>query len=478
MQIKGKYSWIKHIDFMVLDLFALFLAFIISYYLKFNSFRFATSDTWMRYILIVSMLSLLVTFFSNPYSGILRRSYYIELLTTLKFTIYNFAFTTLILFSFKVGANYSREVTFIMYGFYFVFSSLLRFVWKKLLISGKVVMRTTRRIPIFVIGDKANTNKVVRNIGTGDFNLYDVKGIHLFDDNQICAIECEGTSIPVIMDNFEEYILDNNIADVLIAAVPGSIDKELLSRLNANGIRINVIIESMLGFHPEDQYIQNIGIYKAVGVSAFSFTPKQILYLGIKRFLDVICGVIGSVFLLPITLIIKICYVISGDNTKIFYRQERVGQNGKIIKIWKYRSMIPNADEVLKKLLEDPKYKQEWDENQKFENDPRITSVGRILRKTSIDELPQLINVLFGDMSLVGPRPLVKGELEQHNGLKLYEKVKPGITGWWGCNGRSNIDYKERLELEYYYVKNCSLYLDLLCIIKTAIAVLRKDGAK
>ena len=101
-----------------------------------------------------------------------------------------------------------------------------------------------------------------------------------------------------------------------------------------------------------------------------------------------------------------------------------------------------------------------------------------MLRSTSIDELPQLLNVFMGDMSLVGPRPLVVNELESHNGLKLYQKVRPGITGWWGCNGRSNIDYGERLELEYYYIKNCSLYLDLFCILKTIFAVMKKDGAR
>lgn len=96
------------------------------------------------------------------------------------------------------------------------------------------------------------------------------------------------------------------------------------------------------------------------------------------------------------------------------------------------------------------------------------------MRKTSLDEIPQLLNVLKGDMSLVGPRPLFEGELEANDGLKLYNSVKPGITGWWGCNGRSNIDYRERLEIAYYYVKHCSLYLDVVCIFKTVLAVLKR----
>ncbi len=162
----------------------------------------------------------------------------------------------------------------------------------------------------------------------------------------------------------------------------------------------------------------------------------------------------------------------------MFYSQDRIGLNGKRIRILKYRTMIPDAEERLKELLRDERYRKEWEEGQKFTNDPRITRIGGILRRMSIDELPQVFNVLAGSMSIVGPRPLVEGELEEHGGLKLYQKVKPGITGWWACNGRSNIGYRERLELEYYYVKNCSFYLDLLCIFRTIFAVLRKEGAK
>ncbi|WP_217969377.1 sugar transferase [Adlercreutzia caecimuris] len=120
----------------------------------------------------------------------------------------------------------------------------------------------------------------------------------------------------------------------------------------------------------------------------------------------------------------------------------------------------------------------EWEKDQKFSADPRVTRIGRLLRRTSLDELPQFINVLKGEMSLVGSRPLIPGELESHGGRQLYNKVKPGITGWWGCNGRSNIEYYERLELEYYYVTHCSLYLDLLCIFRTTVAVFKREGAQ
>ena len=196
--------------------------------------------------------------------------------------------------------------------------------------------------------------------------------------------------------------------------------------------------------------------------STNSFSIRKTLYFIIKRLFDIFCSLVGCIFLLPIALIVKISYLLSGDSKTIFYKQKRIGKNGKFIYIYKFRSMVVNADEVLKKLLKDPKYKKEWDENQKFENDPRITKMGKILRRTSLDEVPQFINVLKGDLSLIGPRPLIEGELDAHNGNhEIYEAVKPGITGWWAANGRSATTYEKRLELEYYYVKHCSILLDI-----------------
>jgi len=205
----------------------------------------------------------------------------------------------------------------------------------------------------------------------------------------------------------------------------------------------------------------------------------KLAYLFIKRTFDIFVGLIGILFLIPLAIIIKIAYMLTGDNTSIFYKQKRIGKDGKTIYIYKFRSMIPNADKKLKKLLKIKKYKEEWDKNQKLSDDPRITKIGKILRKTSLDEFPQFINVLNGNMSLVGPRPLVEGELDAHDGNHaIYESVRPGITGWWACNGRSALDYKQRLDLEYFYVENACISLDIKCIIKTITAVVSKDGAK
>ena len=210
-----------------------------------------------------------------------------------------------------------------------------------------------------------------------------------------------------------------------------------------------------------------------------SKTIKFKCYLFIKRTFDILMALFGCIVLVPIMFLVKISNILSKDFESIFYEQKRIGKDGKVFYLYKFRSMVCDADEVLKELLKDPKRKEEWDLNQKFEQDPRITKIGNFLRKTSLDELPQFINVLKGDMSLIGPRPLVEGELDVHHGNhSIYESVRPGITGWWACNGRSTTTYEERLKLEYYYVKNRNITLDIKCIFKTIEAVLKRNGAK
>lgn len=210
-----------------------------------------------------------------------------------------------------------------------------------------------------------------------------------------------------------------------------------------------------------------------------SFSMSKRIYFVIKRLTDIIFALLGCILLIPIILIVKISYILNKDFDSIFFKQKRIGKNGKVFNLYKFRTMVPNAEEVLKKMLKQEKYKKEWDLNQKFSKDPRITKIGNILRKTSLDEVPQFINVLKGDMSLIGPRPLINGELDAHNGNhELYESIRPGITGWWAANGRSATTYEKRLELEYYYCKNCSIMLDIRCIFRTVKAVIFKTGAK
>lgn len=199
----------------------------------------------------------------------------------------------------------------------------------------------------------------------------------------------------------------------------------------------------------------------------------------VKRLMDILAGIVGCILLVPMTIILKICYMASGDYGKLFFVQERIGRHGKKIRILKFRSMIENAEQVLEELMEkDPKIKEEYLLNKKLENDPRITKVGKFIRKTSLDEFPQFVNILIGQMSLVGPRPYLFREKEDMGPYyKNIIKVTPGITGMWQVSGRSNLTFIYRLKLDTYYVKNWSFWMDFIIVIKTFKAILSKDGA-
>lgn len=203
---------------------------------------------------------------------------------------------------------------------------------------------------------------------------------------------------------------------------------------------------------------------------------NKMLYNIIKRVFDIVVSLCAMILLLPLFVVIGILIKIDSKGP-IFFLHNRIGKNGKKIKIYKFRTMVQNAEELMSRFS--PEQKREFDENYKLDNDFRITKIGNILRKTSLDELPQLLNILKGDMSIVGPRPLVKKELEKYGDKKdKFLSVTPGLTGNWACNGRSNIEYPERIKLELDYIDNCSLWLDIKIILKTIISVFKKEGAK
>lgn len=200
------------------------------------------------------------------------------------------------------------------------------------------------------------------------------------------------------------------------------------------------------------------------------------MYRIVKRILSILCSVISIIVLSPLFIIISLVVKISSKGS-VFFIHERIGFQGKKFKLIKFRTMVDNAEDMIAAFT--PEQKKEWEENFKLKDDPRITKIGKFLRKTSLDELPQLINILKGDMSFVGPRPIVEDELSWYgdNKEKLLS-VKPGLTGWWAVNGRSDIPYPKRCDLELYYVDHFSFGLDLKIIIKTFGAIIKKDGAR
>ncbi|MCE3009347.1 MAG: undecaprenyl-phosphate galactose phosphotransferase WbaP [Proteobacteria bacterium] len=197
----------------------------------------------------------------------------------------------------------------------------------------------------------------------------------------------------------------------------------------------------------------------------------------VKRSFDILGALFGLGLLIPFFLLTALS--IRKTPGPVLFAHYRVGRNGRLFKCYKFRTMVMNAEDVLKALLEkDPSLKAEWERDFKLKNDPRITHIGSFLRKTSLDEIPQLWNILIGDMSLVGPRPVTEAEVNIYGtSAQFYKAVRPGLTGLWQISGRNDTTYQERVTLDSWYVKNWSIWYDIVIILETINVVLRRKGA-
>jgi lipopolysaccharide/colanic/teichoic acid biosynthesis glycosyltransferase len=197
----------------------------------------------------------------------------------------------------------------------------------------------------------------------------------------------------------------------------------------------------------------------------------------VKRVLDIVGALALAIVLSPLLIVVAV--VLARNHGSVIYSHPRTGRYGKTFGCLKFRTMVPNAEQVLTDLFnQNPSLRLEWMRDHKLRDDPRVTRIGRFLRRTSLDELPQLWNVLKGDMSLVGPRPVVRDELQRYGRrLEMYLTAKPGVTGLWQVMGRSNTCYRRRVALDTYYVRKRSLLLDLYILLRTVKVVLRGNGA-
>lgn len=282
----------------------------------------------------------------------------------------------------------------------------------------------------------------------------------------------EYKGIPVFSDSDEEIlkILKNyNVKNAVICDYKGDITSVM------NNYRYTISVSKTQNSFTSTQHIKDID-----GIIGFSSTHnltfKSNLFL--KRILDIFVILFCSPILLPVFLLLMLLTKLTSKGP-IFYGHKRVGKNGKEFNCWKFRSMNIRSAQMLEEILaNDPVRRKEWEDQRKFKDDPRITKFGKFLRKTSLDELPQLINVLTGQMSLVGPRPVTAPELDKYGKHKDYVlSVSPGLSGMWQISGRSETSYEERIYYDTYYIQNWSVWLDLWILIKTVCVVLIGKGA-
>jgi Undecaprenyl-phosphate galactose phosphotransferase WbaP len=283
--------------------------------------------------------------------------------------------------------------------------------------------------------------------------------------------------IPVILDTGlgPEIVRRFNIKMAIIA-MPELKQTEVLGLIknSVSSFRYSVLIPD---FSDAANIWMSVRDFDGVLGLATSHRLKMPWNLGIKRFVDLFIIIAGGIIILPFLLFIALLIKITTPGP-VLYKHNRLGLNGKTIGVYKFRSMVIDSGERLKKLLEDPNIREEWESCHKLRDDPRITPIGKFLRRTSFDEFPQIINVLKGEMSLVGPRPITEDEVKKYgDDFNRIFSVKPGMTGLWQVSGRSDTDYLERVVYDTYYIQSWSLWLDLWVLYKTSGVVIKGKGA-
>lgn len=482
MYKKNSKGWAKHIDFIILDLICIQLAFYISYILRQGEFNPYSIPLYRNMAIFVELTGIIIIFLTESYKNVLKRGYYIEFSIALKQSVMLVLASTLYLFSKQDGNEYSRVVLFLMGVTYCILTCVTSIIWKKYL---RIRMRIGGDSSLIIITTSNIAENVVHNIKEHNYERFKINGIIVLDKNMIGK---EIDEVPIVANNEKAAdCLRQGWVDEVFVNLDDSMPfpKDLIEHCIEMGLTVHLNLAKTSKTLGGKQSIEKVGIYTVLTTSINYMTEKEAF---IKRAIDIGFGLTGCLATIIIYIFIAPIIYISSPGP-IFFAQERIGQNGKKFKMYKFRSMYMDAEERKKELLKQNKMHNNL--MFKIDFDPRIignkilpdgtkkTGIGQFIRSTSLDEFPQFWNVLVGDMSTVGFRPILPSEYSEyefHHRARIA--MKPGITGMWQVSGRSNItDFEEVVRLDTEYIKNWSIGLDFRIIFKTIAVVLKKEGS-
>lgn len=359
--------------------------------------------------------------------------------------------------------------------------AVLGLTWLMLLVSVPLMRKIFRRlavrlglwgIPVVVVGEGAGAMRVFSSLGRNRLiGFWPVLCVKTSSIREVFPRPSDLPAVPWVDKNLFDEI---DIAIIVPQKAPlGAVKNVLLDRTHQFKRIIVMFDEAHFGsvwFTPL-HLVEQLGLE----VTHQLIDPTQ---QAIKRFIDIFLVLISVPVVLPVFGLIALAIRLDSPGP-IFYAQKRIGHNGREFRMWKFRSMIINADAVLRSALaKDEDLRNEWEQNFKLKNDMRVTRVGKLLRTTSMDELPQIWNVIMREMSLIGPRPIVSEEIPLYkDDFEIYKQVMPGMTGMWQISGRSNVTYSERVALDVYYVQNWSVWLDIHILLHTFLSTVQGRGA-
>ena len=478
MYKKSAQGWLKHIDFILLDLLCFQCAYLLAFRLRHGALNLYSFEVYKQVQIMASLLCLFAAIFMETFKDVRKRGYYREFAATVKQVVVVTVLTAFYLVTVKDAESFSRIVLFLSGCIYFLLSYCVRLGWKRIL------QKQSKKISLLIVSTAGEVQKMVDNLRSAKLETFHIVGVSLADDEE----QKEVSGIPVIRYGAQllEYICREWVDEVLIdSAVSEENRIELTAKLEQMGVVVHQKLAGESNAVGQKRFVEPFGGY-TVMTSSINYASGGALFL--KRAMDVAGGLGGCGFMGLIYIVVAPIILIESPGP-IFFRQERVGRNGKKFYLLKFRSMYMDAEERKKELMAQNRVKDGM--MFKLDKDPRIIGskllpdgtykkgIGNFIRDWSLDEFPQFINVLKGDMSLVGTRPPTVDEwnkYELHHRARLA--IKPGITGMWQTSGRSEItDFEEVVRLDTKYINEWSFGLDIKLLFKTVAVVFKKKGS-
>lgn len=461
-------GFLKHLDFLLIDVAALEAAYFLAYCIRHGGRSPLADQKALIIVYVLAMLQLMTAIFRESYKEILRRGYLVEL----KNVIVQNSVVLVLVFSFLVitrQTDYSRSVYFMLWVFGIFFMYGLRLLWKRVI--RKKVRMSTERSRLLMICDQDRASLRIRQLKKKMYQPYVVVGLVIRDQRKKGEwIE----NVPVVADWDEmyEYTKKEVVDEIFLdTSLTGEAQKQIVGRF----LEMGVVVHINMGWIPQEypnKVIEELGECSVLTTSIQTAAAWQMF---VKRSMDLVGGCIGLVAAGVVFVIFSPIIWLQSPGP-VFFSQIRIGRNGRRFRIYKFRSMYLDAEERKQELMAQNKMTGLMF---KMDNDPRITPIGRFMRKYSLDEFPQFWNVLRGDMSLVGTRPPTEEEFQQYAAYhKVRLSIKPGITGLWQISGRNEItEFEDVVRLDDQYIREWSLKLDIKILLKTVKIVMSGDGA-
>jgi exopolysaccharide biosynthesis polyprenyl glycosylphosphotransferase len=471
--VRRKNKMIETYSVLIIDIITVVMSYAISLFIRFRIVQYQNYPKQFHLLIgaYIVVLCLLYNMFLDANRNYFTRGWYQEFYYTVRYTVIIVVGLSVVLYLTQQSYEFSRLIYFIFAINNIVITYVFHMVFKK--IMWDYYKKSTSAEQMLVIANNAGISEVIINLEESKEWYYNIAGAVVYDENK------KGETInnvPVVAgkEDLYETVVQMMVDEVFIClpGVSASEIRKMVKKFEEMGLTCHYNVDLFSRANP-NTYVQQLAGYSVISFTLKTMDSRRLL---IKRFVDIIGALVGLLITAVITPIVSIAIKLDSPGP-VFFSQVRIGKNGRRFKIWKFRSMYVDAEERKKELEAQNEVKGLMF---KMENDPRITRVGKFLRKTSIDETPQFLNILVGDMSLVGTRPPTEDEFEKYNGYyRRRMSITPGLTGMWQVSGRSDIqDFEEIVKLDLEYIDNWSLGLDIKILIMTVFTVLGRKGSK